>query len=159
MSVRRGCMDSRARTVGKVVAIFVILGVGLGTAGFIVLDQFAPSGDGVGAALVQGLLVLQAVVFIYLLGPAMGVVSGLYTGRQESDPVDSATTGGAAAFAGFYLMFLLAFLVMSLAFPETSGDGGSGSTDLGNNLVQMVLVGIPTGGVGALTGYLTNGDA
>lgn len=157
-------MDSRLKNIGKVIGIFAVLGLGLGLAGFIVLDQMVPKSNGqeqsLGQALVSGLLILEAIAVMYFLGPAMAVVSGIYSGRQDDAPINSALAGGVGSFIGFYVMFILAFLIMSLAFPETNGGGGGGdsATNLGNNLVQMILVGIPTGVVGAITGVLTSGD-
>lgn len=155
-------MDSRIEITGKVIGLFAVLGIGLGLAGYIVLDQLVPGSDGqgqmFGQALISGLLVLEAVAVMYFLGPAMAVVSGIYSGRQDDTPANTALTGGVGSFVGFYVMFVLAFLIMSLAFPETNGGGGSGPTDLGNNIVEMILVGIPTGFVGAISGLITSGD-
>lgn len=153
-----------AKEVGKVAGLFVILGIGLGLAGYVGLDQFVPEPSGendFGAAFIGALLMFQAIFFMYFIGPAMAVVTGIYTGRHSNERNNSAIAGGAGAFVGFYVMFIIAFLIMSLAFPETGGGdgGGGGGTSLGDTINQMIIMGIPTGLVGAITGYLTFGQS
>lgn len=159
-------MQRTLQETGKVVGLFVVLGVGLGLSGYVGMDHFIPdaqNGEDFGAALIGGLLMMQAIVFMYLIGPAMAVVTGIFTGRHSVDRKSSAISGGAGAFVGFYVMFIVAFLIMSLAFPETSGNGGGGGGDsainLADTLTQMILIGFPTGLAGAITGYTTGSSS
>lgn len=146
---------------GKVVGLFVILGIGLGLAGYVGLDQFMPQQTGeqdFGGALIGALLIFQSITFMYFIGPVMAVTSGIFTGKQPGSKVVSAISGGAGSFVGYYLMFIIAFLIMTMALPETGGGGGGGDggVQLGDSLVQAGVIGLPTGIVGGITGYGTS---
>ena len=155
-----GSVDSRITTTGKVIALFGLLGIGVGLASFIDINEMTTAGSNgeqnMGEAFAAAIVILQSVGFLYFIGPAMATITAILSSRTETR-LYSALTNGVGSFIGYYVMFLLAFLIMQVAFPEGSGDETT-STDLSRNLVLMVKIGIPTGLIGAAAGFLSVTD-
>jgi hypothetical protein len=151
------------------VVIFTTIGIGLGLTGYITVDMgeqmFGVNEESGGASsMEQGfaalfivLIVFQSAIIIFFTGPIVAGFSGAISGIMTPDLKDGVIVGGVGSFIGFYPMMFLALLIMFMAF-DTGTNGGSSSGDsslnLGSMLVRLMIGGIPTGVVGAVTGAL-----
>lgn len=141
-------MRDQLGTAGRIIGFFVIVGIGLGLAGFFAIDS---TGSVSGQSLAQGFLFLAIGGAIYTTGPTLGAIIGLLTGLQGSDRKETAAVSGVSTFVGFYLFAALALIIMAMAISEGGGsDGGGGNVDW----VLLLKIGIPTGLVGGLTALL-----
>jgi hypothetical protein len=163
-----GAVRPLLRTAGYVLATFAVVGAGYGlaanfTIGFLIETFVEPGVDPLANTLV-GIVLVVSVVNTMLLGPVMAGVAGLSVGRSFPDRgVLAAALNGTASVLGFYILAALAlfltFGVLSQYAPaETASAAESGASsgpftfsDLRPTLVE---VGIPTGVVGAVTGYV-----
>lgn len=158
------------RTTGYAVLAFVTVGLGFGlaanfTIGFLIESFVEPGANPMDNTLV-GIVLIVAVVNTFLLGPVVAAVTGLVTGRSLPDRrLLAAAANGTASVVGFYLLAGLAlfvtFTVLSQYAPAeaASASGGAGGSSGGPfspaDLVPTLLeVGIPTGVVGAVTGWI-----
>lgn len=155
-------MRELIKETGKVIAVFGVLGVGVGLAAFVMLSSMNLGGSqtgaqSFGAQFAVAMVSLFAVGVLYFLGPVMGVMSGLFSSRYSEDRRRNTISAGLGSFLGFYLMFLIGIIILSFGLPSVGGGGGetTGGVSVTQNLVQMILVGIPTGAVGAVSGYLS----
>lgn len=156
------------RTAGYVLAAFAVVGAGYGlaanfTIGFLVETFVEPGTDPLNNTLV-GIVLVMGVVNTMLLGPVMAAVVGLSVGRSyPGRGVLAAALNGTVSVFGFYLLaalsLFLTFSVLSQYAPaeaasaaaESSASGPFSFEDLRPTLVE---VGVPTGVVGAVTGYV-----
>jgi hypothetical protein len=155
------------------VVIFAIIGIGLGFTGYITVDmgeqmfganEDTQSGDGGSmeqafATLFVVLILFQSAIIIFFAGPIIAGFTGAIAGIVTPNTRQGAILGGAGSFIGFYPMALLALLIMFMAFDTGAGGGGGGtsgesSLNLGSMLGRLVIGGLPTGIVGAVTGAL-----
>ncbi|MFC7166209.1 hypothetical protein [Halospeciosus flavus] len=143
--------SDRWRTAGLVVAVFAVVGVGLGLTGLVGLS-WVKSRVGGGAfgmgQVVTTLAFLQSAVVTLLIGPTVGGIVGAILGRDATPggARDGAFAAGVGSFFGFYVLAGLALFLMSLALG--GGDGGGGA-NLGDLVVPVVQAGVPTALVGA----------
>lgn len=137
------------RELGSVVGLFVVVGVGLGLAGYLVVSRLTLGdvGGGAGPAMVSGLVFFQAVSVVYFAGPAVGAVGGVLAGLRSEDTAVGVVAGGAGSLVGFYLMVAASVLVMTVAL----SDGASGLSP-GDNVTLIAASGVPAALVGAVTG-------
>jgi hypothetical protein len=140
-------------SVGEIVslvAVFALVGVGIGLSGAIAISQLG--GDG---ALVAGLLLIVVLTIAFLLWPVIGLIGGLRAGQRHGRLRDTylSTTIGSAA--GFLVMMGLVLVLMMLGLALAgSGGGGAGGTAAqsgsgasvqpGQLFVPIVITTIPT---------------
>lgn len=139
---------------GIVAGILAVLGLGVGVTGFLAMG-FAKSvaadtaAGAIGAGgLVATVVYLAGVVVVLLLGPVSAGLASLVAGRREDDARTAAVVGATGSFVGFYLMVVLAVVVLGLAKPDSGSGGG---VNLFAHLGTVVLAGITTGIVGGVT--------
>lgn len=154
---------SSLRSIGVIVGVFAAIGVGLGLTGFIsigwIQGTFTSPDQGEFAnslgQMFVGLVFLQSVIITFFTGPTVAALSGLVTGISHESRTRAAGISGVGAFVGFYVMVILAIVVMSLAYSSGSdGSGGSSSFDIGNAFATAAKAGIPTAAVSVIAGYI-----
>jgi hypothetical protein len=144
-------MSDTVRELGRVVGLFVTVGVGLGLAGFLVVTQLEV-GSGGSPGLLGGLVVLQAIAILYFIGPAVAAVAGVVVGTRNGDRRTALLAGGVGSLVGAYLLFGIALgLILAAA---STGSGGGGGFDLSENALAIAGVGVPAALVGAVTALL-----
>lgn len=157
--------QSRGKYLVITIAVFGLVGLGLGLTGYIGMsfaqDTFV---DPTASELEQGfgelfvaIVFFQSMIVTLFAGPIVAGVTGLISGVTLHDRVSSAIVGGVGAFIGFYVMVITAIFIMSLGLSSNSGDGGS-SADQGMQLSQMlspvIKAALPTTVVGLGSGLL-----
>lgn len=81
----------------------------------------------------------------------------MFAGCELGKRVESAVAGGVGSFIGFYVMVVLAILIMSMAFDATGGSGGSSTENafkLSDAAGTLFKAGLPTAIVGAFGGVV-----
>lgn len=149
-------MTRASETVGWIVAIFAVLGVALGLAGYVSVswgyDVFVTSARGATAErfgpIFVALVFFQNVSVAFFVGLLGSLLAGLTFGSRFYDGRIAVLATGVGGLVGFYAMVALAFVVMSMGMQVPRGVG------LDDALVPFLLAGIPSGIVGALAGYL-----
>jgi hypothetical protein len=142
----------------ETVGIFSLLGVGLGLTGGITMSQLGGGGGGgFGGAIIGGILILVVLTFAFLIGPLVAVITGLRTGQEHGQSVQTYIAGGLGAVGGYFSMMLIVLLILSIVMSTLSGDAGTGSSatqtasasssglDIGQYIVPVIAVAIPTG--------------
>lgn len=137
--------------------LFLATGIGMGIAGWALLDAVtSASGDGMGAALIGGLIGLSALVVVSMAGPVVGAVSGVRGELQLARTMGVKRYGvtGITVLVGHIAMVVLAFFITLAGFNSSSGSGGesggTGGTTGGSDLgVGEYLMPIIIGGIGA----------
>jgi hypothetical protein len=143
-------------------AYFAVVGFGLGATGFLMLNQLLSSLQGgsgsgglVGRALV-GVLGLVVLLTILVIGPMLAaVVTSRMTGAIDLSRGDLYIVGFVGSYAGYVVMIVIATVLLSLGVPS-GGSSGSMSFDLGQLLVPLLIMGIPSGIVGVATVFVEN---
>ncbi|WP_049972805.1 hypothetical protein [Haladaptatus cibarius] len=156
--------SNTGKNIGLIIAVFGVVGIGIGLTGFISVGwmqgTFTNPEQGEIAnsfgQLFVGLILLQSIILAFFTGPTIATVTGLISGLSTADGKQAAVVNGVGSFVGFYVMVVVAVVVMSLAYDGGSSSGGSSESlfDLGNTLTTALKVGIPTGAVGVIAGYL-----
>ena len=157
------------RTAGYVLATFAIVGAGYGlaanfTIGFLIETFVEPGTDPLNNTLV-GIVLVMGVVNTMLLGPVVAAVVGLSVGRSyPGRGVLAAALNGTVSMFGFYLLaalsLFLTFSVISQYAPAEAASAAAESSSSSGPFTfedlrpTLVEVGIPTGVVGAVTGYV-----
>lgn len=127
------------KQTGIVVAIFAIVGVGLGSTGYVGVsfagDQLITAGDsaGFGEAFVA-LIFLQSVFVSFFAGPSIAAVTGVAS-ALSADAKTAIASNTIGACIGFIIMSAVAVLIMSAGMPEMGGSSGGGSS--GGNLFSL----------------------
>jgi len=166
----RGVSIASAAEVG---GVFALAGAGIGATAAVALAQL-----GAGGGLLGGIIVLIVLTIAFLLAPVVGVVAGLRAGESartaDTGPPYVATAVG--ALLGYLVMMgaVLIALVIGMAIADSggagsemaptptggssvggggAGAGGGGGLQLGQYIVPIVAVALPTvltaiGGVG-----------
>lgn len=154
---------SPIRSIGVIVGVFAAIGIGLGLTGYISLgwvESTFTSADQSEMAnsfgqMFVAIVFFQSVIVTFFTGPTVAALSGLVTGISQASRTRAAGISGVGAFVGFYIMVVLAIVVMSLAYGSGGGgSGGSGSIDLINAFTIAAQAGIPTAAVGVVAGYI-----
>jgi hypothetical protein len=150
-------MTDAAETVGWIVATFAALGVALGLAGYVSVswgyEVFVLAAQGQGGVaerfgpIFVSLVFFQNVSVAFFVGLVASLLAGLTFGSQFYDGRTAVLATGAGGLVGFYVMVVLAFLLMSMGMQTARGFG------LGDALVPFLLAGVPSGIVGAVAGY------
>ena len=145
-----GDIDLPVVPIRDTLAIFALVGLGIGLTGGVVLSQL-----GGGNALLGPILTLLVVSIALVLGPVVGLITGLRTAEHWGNPRGAYLGGLLGAVVGYLLMMgiVLAVLLAVLAAGASSGAEGSGLVEgsaggdfgLGQYLVPVLVVAIPTG--------------
>lgn len=154
------------KTMGVVLGLFVISGVGLGLTGYIGIEFIAQTmsqdgGENVFAEMLVVFIFLQSAIVTLFAGPLVASSAGIIAGYSLRHRGYSLMVSGAGSFLGFLGMVFIAILLMTLALPETGGggggsggSGGSAATDLGQLATPMLKSSIPTTVAGLVAGLL-----
>ena len=128
----------RPRPLAVILAVFAILGVGIGLTGYLMIGALG-GGD---SQLFSGLFVLVVILFAALVGPVVAVAVTLHVDESLGDAIGPASaTAAVGNFVGFLVMGLLVVLILSL---RLSGGGGGGSLDVGGYGPTLVQAGFPS---------------
>lgn len=141
------------------IAIFAVAGLGLGLTGYIGMgfaeDSLGTGGGGEDpfADAFIAIVFLQSILVTLFAGPLVAVISGVISGHVLQDRIGSIFVGGVGSFVGFFIMIVLAVIIMSMGF---SGGGSTtgGEGPLGETLRPMIQAAIPTTLAGAVAGLL-----
>lgn len=149
-------MPGTARVFGLIVGVFAVLGIALGASGYLAMEwareQFVVAAGGTtpgrfGPVFVA-LVALQTTASQFLVGTAVAGVVGAMAGSRFAVPRTAGLVAAAGSVTGFYLMGLIAVLVLSLV-----GGPGTGQVyDVGQALGPLALGGIPAGLAGGAGG-------
>ncbi|MFB6080095.1 MAG: hypothetical protein ABEJ81_03760 [Haloferacaceae archaeon] len=152
-------MSAAGRAFGLIVAVFAVLGVALGASGYLAVDwartQFVVAAGGAtpgrfGPVFVA-LVAVQTTVAQFLIGTAVAGLVGAMAGSRFAEVRTAGLVAAAGSATGFYLMGVLAVLLLSLA-------GGPGTGQVyapGQALGPLLLAGVPAalaGGAGGVAG-------
>lgn len=155
---------------GWIVAVFAVVGIGLGATGYVTTslgtNAFGGGGSGSAGAMQQAfaqlfavLIVFQGTLVVFFSGPLVAMVTGLVSGSILWDTLDAIVAGGLGAFVGFYLLVFLSVPLMLIAIGGGGGGGGSTtqtSLQFGKLVVPILVMGFPTGVVGAISAVVGN---
>lgn len=134
-------------------ALFALVGVGLGLTGYLGVDQVA-GGDGSGQ-LMSAMLAVTALGVALFVGPVVAVFTGLRISdrmRQTDRAVYVTSFVGNAA--GYLVMVVITVVLLASSLSGTGGSASGGSFELGELFVPMILLSIPSGLVGLGSTYL-----
>jgi hypothetical protein len=143
-------------SVGQIVGIFALVGVGIGLTGGVAMSQL-----GSGGAIIGGILTLVILTIAFLLGPVISIITGLRTGEQQGRTGESYLAGLLGSVVGYFVMMAIVLLILSVVMAIVMGDGGSSSTaaqsttstasssesglPIGEYIIPIIAVAIPTG--------------
>jgi MFS family permease len=152
--------------VSQVIGIFALVGVGIGLTGGVAISQL-----GSGGAILSGILILVVLTLALLLGPVIGIISGLRTGDEYGRSTGSYLAGLIGSVTGYFVMIFIVLIILTAVLAIVIGDGGSGSTaaqsaastsasptsssgslPIGEYIIPIIAVAIPTGitGIGGV---------
>lgn len=151
--------NRRVSTAVATVAVFLLIGLTVGVAGAISMvwaqGQFlAPGADQRTQVLGQlfvSVIHFQSTVVLFLLGPVLAAVLGLGLGSRIGSSTTAGLVSGGSALLGFYLMTVVAILLMGLAL---SPAGSRQTYSLGQAVGPVVVAGIAAGAAGGIAGAL-----
>ena len=123
------------RHTGKAVGFFVAAGVAIGLAAFFAVDWVVEIFGQDEVVPFDELAQLTALVLVFLVGPALGIVYGITEGRGDSSR-ERTTRTTIAALVGTVLLVILAMLIIGFA-----GDGG-GDMSVWTSIAIAGLVGV-----------------
>lgn len=153
MSIQQDEMGTIVKQVKGTMVLFLATGIGMGIGGWALLDAVTSgSGDGVGASLVAGLLLLSALVAILMAGPVVGAISGVRAELETAQSLGIKSYGitGVTVLVGHIAMVVLAFFITIMGVSSGDSGGGSGGSDSGDMPgVGDYLTPIVLGGLGA----------
>lgn len=154
-------MSDRSTTeyVAGIVALFAVVGVGVGLAvnvslAFLIEWQIDPGGDPTDSTLV-GLTLVQSLLFPLMVGPLVAGFASLAAGyAMDRRRLVATLVGGAGSAAGFYVMAVTSLFLTVVVLAQYGGGGGG--SDLPRSLLVTAVVeaGVPVGIVGGAAGYL-----
>lgn len=142
------------RGIIQIIGIFALAGVGIGATGGVAVSQL-----GAGSAILSGVLILVVLTIAFLLGPVIGLISGLRIGDTQGRSPESYITGLVGSVAGYFVMILAIVIIISVIMAITGGgsgessaatqasttDGSSSGLAIGEYLVPIIAVALPTG--------------
>lgn len=151
-------MNRYGRTIGMIVAVFVVTGLGLGALGFLATNWattiFLVHAQGETAVrfgpVFVALSAFLGVVLALFAGPVLATVLGVLMGSKLRDPAQAALATGAGSLVGFLLLGILLVPGILLGI----GSGASAPFDIGGFFLRLGIGSIPTGVVGAIGGVL-----
>ena len=126
-----------------------------------------------GGAIISGVLVLVVMTVAFLLGPVIGLISGLRVGGDRGRSSESYLAGLLGSVTGYFVMIVLVLLAMSAVMAMGAGGGGgaaadtagqasssggsSGGLPIGEYVVPIIAAALPTGLTG-LGGVFLGGN-
>lgn len=146
--------------VVQAIAIFALAGVGIGATGGIAITQLSSGG------LLGGVLSLVVLTVVLLLGPVIGLFSGLRVGANQDISSPPYLSGLVGSIGGYFVMILLVIVTLSLALniptgaadtaAQTTATSGGSSTGISftQYILPIIAVAIPTGVTGLGGVYL-----
>lgn len=157
---------SLLRQIGLGIALFALVGVGLGLSGYISLTaaiETLAGGDLQSAGgIVQSFILvvgLQSAFVVFLLGSVVAAITGSRIADEANSLKIAVLSNGLASFVGFYIMVAIALVIMFYALSTgdaTAGGGGTGGGTGEINIQQfarpILQIGLPTGLVGTGAG-------
>jgi len=156
---------SLPKKIGLSIGLFAVVGIGLGLSGYISMGAverllIGDSGQSAGAfaQTFVALIALQAAFVVFLLGSVVSAITGSRIAAEASSVKEAVIANGVASFVGFYVMVILALVIMLAALgsgdASSGGTGGSGGGpfNIGDIIGPIIQVGIPTGLVGVASG-------
>lgn len=151
-------MNRQGRSIGMIVAVFALAGVGLASIGYVATDWattlFLVNAQGETATrlgpVFVALVVFLTAVLAFAVGPVLAAVLGVLFGSEHRHSSQAAISTGAGAFIGYLVSGLLAIAGILLGI----GAGGSAPFGIGGYLLQLFITAIPTAVVGAVAGVL-----
>lgn len=152
-------MAAAGRVFGLIVAVFAVLGVALGTSGYLAVDwartQFLVAAGGATPSrfgpVFVALVAFQTTVSGFLVGTAAAGLVGTMAGSRFPDAGTAGLVAGGGSLVGFYLMSLVTVLLVTLV----GGPGTEQVYDLEQVALPLLLAGAPAavaGGVGGVVG-------
>lgn len=140
------------KNAGVVVAVFGLVGFGLGFSGLLTIlsikGQFSGGAESSVGQLFVGVVFLQNVYTTFLLGSVVAAFTGLVVGYTADDQFSAAIGGGVGSAIGFYVMAVITLVLMLLAL-----GGAGGQSDIGGLVLPFLGAGIPAAIVGLTTAY------
>ncbi|MDG5778532.1 hypothetical protein VB773_01295 [Haloarculaceae archaeon H-GB2-1] len=161
-------MDTRPfELAGWTLAVFAVVGIGLGLTGYVTTDfalgAFAADGSATAQTVGQlfaAIVAFLSLIIVFFLGPLVAMVTGLIAGSVVWEPTEAVIAGGLGSFVGFYIMLFLSVPLLFVALDASGGSGTSSSAalqlDPGSLLAPVAIAGLPTGLVGAVTAVIGN---
>lgn len=138
--------------VSQIIGIFALTGIGIGATGGVAVNQIG------GGAILGGVIILVVLTVTFLLGPVIGLIAGLRVGDEQGRSPESYLTGLLGSVAGYFVMILAVVIIVSVVMAISGGGGGSGATQastttggsssslpIGEYIVPIIAVAIPTG--------------
>jgi hypothetical protein len=141
--------QSTVNQIKSTLAIFFGTGIGLGIAGFAVVGGAAKVFNGLGGII----SLVVSVIALALIGPILGVVTGIRISSALSDEpaVQRYATAGVSTAAGHILFFIVGYILTSAGL-STLGESGLASQIPG---VSRFLVPVVIGAIGtAIAGII-----
>jgi hypothetical protein len=145
-------VDFSTGAVSQIIGIFALAGIGIGATGGVAVNQIG------GGAILGGIIILVVLTVAFLLGPVIGLIAGLRVGDEQGRSSESYLTGLLGSVAGYFVMILAVVIIVSVVMAITGGGGGSGATQasttsggsssglaIGEYIVPIIAVAIPTG--------------
>lgn len=133
---------------GGIVAVFLLVGIGIGTAGRLSLDYIIglfDAGENPTANQYVGIVFLNSIFVFLMAGALMSGIAGLIAGLSIRGRLTAVTIGGGGTFLGFFLMvFSALFILVSIL-------GGGGGDGPGLPTTAVLQTGIASGVIGATT--------
>lgn len=151
-------MASAGRVFGLVVAVFAVLGVGLGASGYLAVDwartQFLVAAGGTTPSrfgpVFVALVAFQTTVSAVLVGTAVAGLVGAMAGSRFPEARTAGLVAGGGSLVGFYVMAALAVLFVTSV-------GGPGTDQIyapAQALMSLLLAGGPAAVAGGAGGVL-----
>lgn len=145
-------VDFSTGAVSQIIGIFALAGIGIGATGGVAVNQIG------GGAILGGIIILVVLTVTFLLGPVIGLIAGLRVGDEQGRSSESYLTGLLGSVAGYFVMILAVVIIVSVVMAISGGGGGSGATQasttsggsssglaIGEYIVPIIAVAIPTG--------------
>lgn len=151
-------MAAAGRVFWLVVAVFAVLGVALGTSGYLAMDwartQFLVAAGGTTPSrfgpVFVALVAFQTTVSQFLVGTAVAGLVGTMAGSRIPEARTAGLVAGGGSLVGFYLMALVGVFLLTRA-------GGAGTEQvysLGQAVGPLLVAGVPAAVAGGLGGVV-----
>ena len=102
------------RTFFWIIGLYVLFGVSMGLVSLFLIYSTTGSGSqDIGSAIATGMYTVVVFAFMFLSGPLLAIVAGLFSSTRESGYLQPILLGGISSFIGFYVMFFSGFLCIS----------------------------------------------
>lgn len=109
-----------------ILLVFALSGLGIGLTGIAVLMNFG--GDGVGGAILSGILSLIVFFVALLIGPVIAIIIGIQLSNTDSSVAALYPTNFLGSAIGYIVMVMLVSIILVFGMGMVVGNGG-GATD------------------------------